>query len=151
MATFAKQWQDEVRRLARKETKDDLLSLKSENVALKKQIASLKKRLDDIERHGKKLRKTVEKVAPDAVPADAEEQGGPRIRVTGKTVRTLRARLGLTQAEFAALLGVTGQSVYQWERRDDRIRLRNATREAFAAIKTIGSREARRRLEALAG
>jgi DNA-binding transcriptional regulator YiaG len=150
VATFAKQWQDEIRRLARKETKDDLLSLKAENVSLKKQLAALKKRLDDIERHGKKLRKTVAKVAPDAVPAEGEdENAGPRIRVTGKTVRTLRAKLGLTQAEFAALLGVTGQSVYQWERRDDRIRLRNATREAFAAIKGIGSREARRRLESM--
>jgi DNA-binding transcriptional regulator YiaG len=150
---FAKVWQDEVRRLARKETKDELVSMRQENAALKKYVASLKKRLETLERQSKRIQKHVAVATPDAVAAATPEDGesGPRLRVSGKTVRTLRQRLGVTQAEFATLLGVTGQSVYQWERRDDRIRLRNATMQAFAEIKGIGAREARRRLEALAG
>jgi DNA-binding transcriptional regulator YiaG len=150
---FAKVWQDEVRRLARKETKDELVSMRQENAVLKKYVASLKKRLETLERQSKRIQKHVAVAAPDAVAATTSEDGesGPRLRVSGKTVRTLRQRLGVTQAEFAMLLGVTGQSVYQWERRDDRIRLRNATMQAFAEIKGIGAREARRRLEAMAG
>lgn len=153
MPNFAKVWQDEVRRLARKETKDELVSMRQENAVLKKYVASLKKRLETLERQSKRIQKRVAVAVPDAPDAANGEEGesGPRLRVSGKTVRTLRQRLGVTQAEFATLLGVTGQSVYQWERRDDRIRLRNATMQAFAEIKGIGAREARRRLEALAG
>lgn len=148
MPNFTKLWQEEIRRLARKETKDDLDGLKKENAALKKQLSLLKKRLDSLERQGKRLQKHVAVAAPEGDDTQDGAETGPRLRVSGKTVRTLRQRLGVTQAEFASLLGVTGQSVYQWERRDDRIRLRTATMQAFAEIKGIGAREARRRLDA---
>ena len=36
--------------------------------------------------------------------------------MTGKDVKTIRSRLGLTQAELADLLGTTRNSVARWER-----------------------------------
>ena len=76
-----------------------------------------------------------------------EENGAGRIRVSGKSIRKMRHKLGLTQGEFAQLLGVSGQSVYQWERKDGPLKLRSATRKAVAEARTWGVREARRRLE----
>jgi DNA-binding transcriptional regulator YiaG len=35
--------------------------------------------------------------------------------MTGKEVRTIRQRLGLTQLEFAAQVGVTRETIASWE------------------------------------
>ena len=48
-------------------------------------------------------------------------------------------------ADFATLLGVSGQSVYKWEHGEARPRARQL--EAIAALRGIGKREAAARLE----
>lgn len=59
----------------------------------------------------------------DAPPFPAE--------LTGKTIRELRDRLMLTQAEFAARLGVSGAAVSIWERAVSPIRLQLYSRRAL--------------------
>ena len=85
-----------------------------------------------------------------AVKATEEAtQKAATLRPTSKSVGRLRARLGLTQEQFAKLLGVSSQAVVQWAAKDGRIRLRKSTLSALAGIQHIGKREAWRRLEAL--
>jgi DNA-binding XRE family transcriptional regulator len=64
-------------------------------------------------------------------------------------VRSLRGRLGLSQSDLAVLLGVTGQSVYQWERKGGSLKLREKTKTALQRARQMGKREARAELKKL--
>ena len=145
MANFNKSFQDEVRRLARKEVKDDVFRLRKDSAELKRVIAQLRRQIARLDREKKRLSRTVAKVQPELEAAD--KTPADRARISGKTIRTMRAKTGLTQAEFAELVGVSGQSVYQWERRDGQLKLRTAAKEGVLALKGVGTREAKRRLE----
>jgi DNA-binding transcriptional regulator YiaG len=143
MPQFSSLFQAEVRRLARKELKSEIAQVRKQNTILRRQLVSLKRDLAQALAAQKRIARK------DSAPTPAAEEAtsATRQRISSKTIRTLRARLGLTQVEFAKLVGVSGQAVYQWERGEGRLRLRHATRQAIADIKNIGAREARRRLE----
>ena len=53
----------------------------------------------------------------------------------------------MSAAEFAALVGVSGQSIYKWEHGEARPRAKQL--EAIAALRGMGKREAAARLEQL--
>ncbi len=146
MPNFTKLFQEEVRRLARKELKGAFARAQKGGVELKRALAGVKKRLSAIERNQKQL---MRQAGADTASTTGEPEGAsPRLRISSTTIRTLRDRLRLTQTEFAKLVGVSGQSVYQWERRGGRLHLRHATLERIREIKSLGAREARKRLTA---
>jgi DNA-binding transcriptional regulator YiaG len=61
-------------------------------------------------------------------------------------VRKLRAKLGLTRADFAKLAGVSGLTVYKWEKSAGRIRPRGRALAGLAKVMGMGKREAKRAL-----
>ena len=71
--------------------------------------------------------------APSANHGRADT-AAPRIRPTGKSVARLRARLGLSAAEFARQLGVTSTSVYRWEAIPGQLRLQARPLAALAKL-----------------
>ena len=145
MANFANLFKEEIRRLARKEVKEATSKLKSETSGLRRTIISLKRRLGQLEAANKKLARAAKSRGHEEDSADATPP--VRARFSGEGILKLRRKLGLTQAEFAALVGVSGQSVYQWERKGGRLLLRTATKNALLEIRGLGAREARKRLE----
>ncbi len=108
--------------------------------ALRRDVALLKREVAELKRLARDLQK-VAKPAPAAEPAKPV-----RIRPTGKMVRKLRQRLGLTQVEMAKLIGVSNLSVSHWELSPGRIRLRRRTLAALAKVKGLGKREAKKML-----
>lgn len=150
MASLANLLKNEIQRLIRKEVTGTLRDLKKEAAGLRRTVAQQRKRIEALERG--KARGAGK--ASVETPADVEHDAGPlgtvadRIRPTSRMIKGLRTKLGLTQAELAQLLGVSGQSVYQWERKDGAITLRSKTRRALVEVRGLGAREARRRLEA---
>ena len=74
-------------------------------------------------------------------PADAPT------RFSAKGLKSLRARTGLSAADFGRLAGVSGQSIYHWEAGKTTPGAKQ--RAALAALRGLGKREALRRLEAL--
>jgi len=136
---------EEIRRLARNEIRANTKKLHDDNVALKHTITDLKRRLSELERKNKRLSKAA--VAKGVVPDVAVKSGQDRARISAKAIRTLRSRLGLTQAELAQLLGVSAQSVYQWESKEGTLRLRSAPKAAVLEVREMGKKEARARLE----
>ena len=141
------QFRQEVRRLARKEYRDTTVKLTKDVAALKRVIAEHKRRIASLERENRRLGREVG-VRKAKVSSTSQEEA-ERMRTTGSIVRALRKRLGLTQVELARLLGVSGQSVYQWERKNDRLNFRGPTKIAFAEVRKLGVKEARKRLESL--
>jgi DNA-binding transcriptional regulator YiaG len=142
---FMKLFQDEVKRLARKETKSAVTQLGKEKVELRRTIAHLKRRIEALELQNKRLTKVIP--VESAESEGSEQTESDRARISPRTIITLRKKLNLTQGELAKLVNVSGQSVYQWERKDGQLRLRTATRQAIVELKKIGIREVRKRLE----
>lgn len=67
-------------------------------------------------------------------PHGSPEVAVPRSRPTGRSVARLRARLGLSAAEFARRLGVTSASVYRWEATTGRLKLQSRPLAALAKL-----------------
>lgn len=143
MPDFNSVFKEEVRRLARKEIKDAAGDLKSDLVKTKKIVAGLRQEITELRRENKRMARILAKSEPSA----PEPETVDRSRISSKMIRSLRSRLGLTQAEFAQLVGVSGQAVYQWEAKEGRLNLRSGPKARVIEARGMGVREARARLE----
>lgn len=146
MPNVAKLLKEEIERLARKEIRKSTDALHKENLALRRTLAELKRRLDAVEKAERKSTRVLKEVQPKTA---AEETAAEALgaRFSGKTIRNMRQKWNITQGELALLAGVSSQAVYQWERKEGRLRLRNSTLEALAALRPMGVREVRKRIE----
>lgn len=127
---------EEIRRLAKKELKAAIVPLQSQIAALKKTVAEQSRRLQALERccpAAEPAAPAVKKAAPEA----AAEAKVPRI--TAERIVKLRQKLGLTQAQFAALLGVNQFTASRWEL--GRNRPREAQKRKICALRDMGKIE----------
>jgi ribosome-binding protein aMBF1 (putative translation factor) len=132
----------EIARIARKEVRAETQEFRKASSQYRTHIAALRRRIDQLERQLKKVGNSSGRAAPAAAESD-EEQGGS-LRFSATRLAAQRKKLGLSAADFATLLGVSGQSVYKWEHGEARPRARQL--EAIAALRGIGKREAAARL-----
>jgi DNA-binding transcriptional regulator YiaG len=146
MPNFVGALKDEIRRLARKEAKLLMLKTRRDAVRLKRSAADLKRRMRALERENKRLGAAMAK-AKAVVPTVQET--GTKARITSKGVRSLRRKLGLSQADFAKLVGATTVSVWLWEKKGGALRLRDVSRKALLWARGLGAREAKERLAAM--
>jgi DNA-binding transcriptional regulator YiaG len=144
MTNVAKALKAEISRISRKEAKSATEPIAKSNIDLKKTVADLKKRLAALEKENKRLLAGVKKEKPVSAPEPSEET--KKARITSTTIRSLRSRLGLTQAEFGKLAGVTTGAVYLWENKEGPLNLRDKTKAAIVSIKGMGAREAKDKL-----
>jgi DNA-binding transcriptional regulator YiaG len=144
MANIAGVLREEILRLARKEIRRQTDALRKASAQHRKEIAELKRRTYDLQR---KLTPIEKQVLRDA-PPHVEEADTDHVRFTAKGLRSQRNRLGLSAADYGTLVGVTGQSIYSWERETSRPRKQQVAR--IASIRHMGKKEAQARLEQLA-
>lgn len=146
MPNIAAVLKDEIARLARKEVRAQTQEFKKASAQYRTHIAALRRRVDQLERQVKRVSKGDGRAA--AAPQEQGDGETPR-RFSAARLAAQRRKLGLSAADFATLLGVSGQSVYKWEHGESRPRARQL--EAIAALRGIGKREAAARLEKLQG
>jgi DNA-binding transcriptional regulator YiaG len=132
----------EISRIARKETRAQIAQLRKASAGYRRTIAALKRQIADQGRAVATLRKTSTRAATPAKPEAGASS--PRFRADG--VAAHRKRLGLSAESFAKLVGVSGQTVYNWEKGK---RPRAAQLAALSAVRTMGKREAMAKLESL--
>ena len=144
MSNVAKALKTEISRISRKEAKSAVDPIAKSNTGLKKIVADLKKRLATLEKENKRLLAGVKKEKTEAPPTPAEQS--KKARITSTTIRSLRSRLGLSQADFGKLAGVTTGAVYLWETKEGPLNLRDKTKAALLSVKGMGAREAKERL-----
>ncbi len=140
MPNIASVLKEEILRLARKEVRSELESLKKASAQHRADLAELKRRVAGLE-------KQVSKVAKKAQPKVAEGPSGEetsRVRFSAKGLATHRQRLGLSAADLGALLGVSAQSIYHWE--SGKTKPRQQQVAAIAALRKMGKREVKARL-----
>jgi len=135
---------DEITRLSKKAVREQVGPMQASASAQRKQLATLKKQVQELQRELAQLRRAADRAQPQAEPADGKQH-----RFSAKGLVTLRAKLDLSAEDFGLLVGVTGHTIYSWEK--EKSAPRAAQVEAVAALRGIGKREAQRRLEALRG
>ena len=120
--------------------------------ALRGDVADLKRQVAELKRLMRSLQKGARRSDVKAPAPEAETAKPARIRPTGPMVRKLRAKLGLTQAQFARLAGVSTLTAWKWETAAGRISLKSRTMAALLKVKAMGKRDAKKALaEGVAG
>lgn len=148
MPNIANVFKAEITRLSRKEVRESSDILKKAVATQRAEIANLKRRLQSLEAMVKRLGKGQDAARAPAAPSDEPaEAAGTGQRFSAKGMATNRKRLGLSAADFGALVGATGQSVYAWEA--GKSKPRPEALAAIAALRGIGKREVAARLAAL--
>jgi len=134
MPDFKSTFQDEVRRLARKELK----ALEAKINEQKKTISTLTKRINELEKK-QAAAPAVAKSAAESVQAVAPAAEGRKARFSPKSLVKFRKKYALSQKALAVLLGVTPFTVSHWEIGKNRPRANQI--EAFSALAKLGKRK----------
>ena len=158
MANLANALKEEIARIARKEIRQQTAGAAKAATEHQRAVAALKRQVQDLERTVSALRgqetskpaepketKASKKAGKSAAAASAPRK--PRVRFSGKALKTHRERLGLSADNYGKLIGVSGLSVYNWEQ--GKARPRESSIATLMQIRGIGKREAGKRLEAL--
>jgi DNA-binding XRE family transcriptional regulator len=130
----------EITRLARREVRVQVQATKKASTQYRRHIAALRRQVTALERQLAVVRRRGTTSAP-AAAADAPQ----KIRFVAKGLKSQRARLGLSAADFGRLVGVSAQSIYNWEQ--GHATPRAGQLAILAARRGIGKREALKLLE----
>ena len=128
----------EITRLSRREIRAETQTTKQASSQYRHDIAELKREIVTLKRQVALLQRR------NTSPAPAIGSQGKKIRFVAKGLRSQRSRLGLSAEDYGKLVGVSGQSVYNWEQGYSIPRSQQVV--AIAALRSIGKREAVARL-----
>lgn len=133
VSNFANQIKNEISRLAKKEVRAEIQSLKKASASYRSEIAGLKRRISELESALKKQATTTKN---KTIARPEEEKSLLRFRVTG--FANLRKKLGISAAQLGKLLGVSAQSVYHWE--TGKSKPRKSQLQAIAEVRKMGKK-----------
>jgi DNA-binding transcriptional regulator YiaG len=145
MANIGIVLKEEISRLSRREVRTHVKATKNATAQHRRHIAALKRQVTKLVRQVSLLEQRVLR-APPVAPVDSTTK---RMRFVAKGLRSQRDRLGLSAADYGRLVGVSAQSIYNWERG-----LASPRREqlmSLAAFRVVNKREAQARLQQLSG
>lgn len=144
MPNIASVLKEEIARVARKEVRVEIETLKKQSVQHRSAIAALRREIVALQKAVRQLSRIDSRKAPttEAVPSD---EGGPRRRFSAARVAAHRAKLGLSAADYGTLVGVSGQTIYHWEQGKGRPRA--AQLESLASVRNLRRQEIAERLK----
>jgi DNA-binding transcriptional regulator YiaG len=144
MTTLAVALKDEIRRLARKEIKAQTSTTTKAVALFRREIAKLKRQSREFERKIAFLEGQERKRVGKAESNNGTDEGG---RFSARSVKAQRRRTGLSAADYAKLVGVSGLTIYNWE--NGKSRPRKEQLAALIAVRGLGKRQAQAKLELL--
>jgi DNA-binding transcriptional regulator YiaG len=150
MSNVAKVLKAEISRISKREAKSATQGIGKANTWLRKTVADLKKRLSLLEKQNKWVTAVMMRYQVES-PQKPDTEEGKKARFTSKGIRSLRSKLGLSQADFGRLLGTTRHAVYLWERKQGALSLRDKTKAAILSIRGLSATEAKERLSEIGG
>ena len=145
MPNIAAVFRQEIIRLARKEVKTQTEAVRKANAQYRRDIAQLKRQAGALSKQVAYLERQEQKRAAKGVPKASVE--GKRFSSQG--LKTHRQKLDVSAADYASLVGVTAQTVYNWEQ--GKSKPRDEQLAALVAVRDLGKREAWKRLDLLSG
>lgn len=130
---------DEMTRLAKRVVRQEIHKLQAATAAHRERIAAQRRQIAALEKELGLLRKAVA-----AGRSEALVETGTRNRFSAKGLKSLRNRLALSAEDFGRLVGISGQTIYNWEAK------KTAPNEeqvaAIARLRKTGKRELLARL-----
>jgi len=132
----------EVARLARKEVRAAVAPLAGETRRLRKRVSELTQAVGELRRQARQGARLA-KMQPQATAAGTPAAG--QSRLSGGLIKKLRRRLGVSQSQLAALVGVSTVAIQFWE--SGRTRPNEENRAAVIALRNCGRRDVRALLE----
>lgn len=155
MSTLTAVLNEEIRRLARKEIREQVGATIKQTAQQRREIAELKRQNTDLQRRIAYLEKQEKKRLENPVTSTVVVQNAdgevetPVARFSAKWLSSHRAKLGFSATDYAALVGCSPLSIYKWEKGESEPRAKQ--REALARIRGLGKRDAVKQLELLEG
>lgn len=128
----------EIQRIARKEIRVQTEAIRKASTLHRREIAALKRQVKTLEQSNRALGKAP-RARTVAVP-DTATGNASALRWSAKRFQTHRTRLGLSAEALGKLLGVSGQSVYNWEQQ--KATPRPEQLRAIATLRTMSRRRA---------
>ena len=110
MPNIASVLKAEIVRLARKELRSEVDSIRKALMAARAESAALKRRVSELERSVRQSARAAP-ARPPSPPAVEEGDGADRFRFRASGMASNRKRLGLSAADFGLLVGASGQSL----------------------------------------
>ena len=135
MSNFAAAMKTEVSRLARKEVRSETEPLKKTSAQYRSDLAGLKRRVVELERLlGQLAKKSAHSLPPSPQPEDAK-----RLRFSAARLTAQRQKLGISAQDMGSLVGVSAQTIYNWEAGKTRPKPQQLV--AIAAVRALGKRQ----------
>lgn len=139
MANLGAVMKSEIVRLARKEVRAEVATLRKSNAVYRRDIAALKRSAGELQRQ-------IAALTRSRGPSEATQRAkSAKARFSAKGLKSHRARLALSAGDYGKLAGVSGQSIYNWE--SGQTVPREPQVAALAGLRRLGKREAHARLE----
>jgi DNA-binding transcriptional regulator YiaG len=138
MPNIGQMLRDEIARISRRESRKQSSALQRASAAHRRDIAALKREIAT-------LRRDLKKSASSKSAAVEASPSSNKLRFRADGFRTMRRRLGLSASQLGKLLGVSEQSVYNWETKTATPRASHLP--TIARLRTMGKREAQQLLE----
>lgn len=142
MANIRTVLNDEISRLSRREIRKQVEPVRKASAAYRRDIAALKRQVQELKRAVSVLAKRPRQQSEAKVGVSTRP-----LRFVAKGLVSLRARLGLSAAELAQLIGVSGQTIYNWEHKKTTPRKEQLV--SLAHLRALGKREVQTRLQSL--
>jgi DNA-binding transcriptional regulator YiaG len=144
MTTLAVALKDEIRRLARKEIKAHTGPTAQAVAQFRREIAKLKRQSRESEKKIAFLEAQERKRLGAPASTNGADEGG---RFSARSVKAQRRRTGLSAADYAKLVGVSGLTIYNWE--NGKSRPRKEQLASLVAVRGLGKRQAQQKLALL--
>lgn len=146
MTNVGSMLREEITRLSRREIRRQTQHTKKLTAEHRHHIAALNRKVVALERTLTRLERHASSAASAAERKAIHGTAGRKLRFVAKGLRSHRSRLGLSAGDFGKLVGVSANSVYAWESGATTPRREQLAK--IAALRTMGKREAMKRLEA---
>lgn len=141
MPNIASLLKSEIVRLARKELRSELTQVRKQLTIHRTALAALRRQLAETNKATKR------NASASRSAAKAAKTDPSAMRFSAKGTKSLRAKLGLSAADFGRLAGVSGNTVFNWE--TGRAKPQRAQLEALHGLRGLGKRAAAAKLEEL--
>lgn len=145
MPNIAQLLKQEISRVARKEVREDITSLRKLSAAHRSEIASLKRAVKELGSQLRSAQKAVARTTPAADEQEAAGRPGRKRTFSADRLKAKRQSFGMSQAQMAQLLGISSLSLWKWE--SGQVTPRASMLERYFAAMGMGKREAWKALE----
>ncbi|MFZ4288151.1 helix-turn-helix domain-containing protein [Variovorax sp. HJSM1_2] len=148
MTNFTSAFRSEILRVARKELKTELATLRKTVSTQRSDIAALKRDVKNLTSQVKSLQKSVGRRVPAEKPESEVEvlpRGGRQFKFDAAALLAKRKQLGISQQAVATLVQASALSVYKWE--SGKVQPRAAQLVRIQALLKMGKRSALAQLQ----